>query len=123
MQIVRYQPESHSPSVTTRMRRALLIASNSQGRQQHGALLMQGARTLAVGINSPRNSGSCPGAWPNRTSVHAEVAATKLHAAIPNTTLYVARLAKNGSFASSEVCPRCVEWLTWHTNVKVVIHS
>jgi len=44
-----------SEAVVSRMMRARKIAETSTCKQKHGAVLMQGARVLAVGINAFRN--------------------------------------------------------------------
>jgi len=118
----------NSKELVSRMYRALDIARQSGSKQRHGALLMQGSRTLAIGINVYKNDPRqmiYPDNMinPSGISVHAEVAATKLHRHVPKTTLYLARIGKNGQFYPSDPCPRCIEWLTWHTNVQEVIYS
>lgn len=123
MEVVKFNREFHGGTINHRMARASVIAANSEAHQRHGALLMQGGRTLAIGINSDKNPSYLDGIHPNYSSVHAEVAATKLHATVPNTTLYLVRLGRNGKLADSTPCPRCVEWLLWSTSVKLVLHS
>ena len=122
-------PSETNASITirNRMRRAAIIAQESTCRQKHGAILMQGSRVLAVGVNSYRNE---PGSivWdddeskPAGISVHAEVQATKTHLDVPNTTLYVVRVGAAG-LMNSRPCPECVYHLIWNTTVKEVIYS
>lgn len=125
-----------SRAVKERMYRALEIAANSSCRQKHGAILMQGSRTLAVGINSMRNDPSNM-KWddaeskPPGISVHAEVQATRSHLEVPNTTLYLVRygVENPGTFNArivymhSRPCPECISYLIWKSQVKEVIYS
>ena len=133
IKLVHYSSETgrHVPTSATirrRMHRAALIALQGSCRQRHGAVLMQGSRVLAVGVNSYRNE---PGSitWKNGDdkpagiSIHAEVQATRTHTDVPNTTLYVVRVGAAGLFADSKPCPECISYLTWNTNVKEVIYS
>lgn len=116
-----------SLSSIRRLNRAAVIANQGSCRQKHGAILMQGSRVLAVGVNSMRNDPSNM-KWddieskPPGISVHAEVQATRSHLEVPNTTLYVVRVGPNG-LMNSRPCPECVSHLIWKTQVKEVIYS
>jgi len=121
-----------SEAVVSRMMRARKIAETSTCKQKHGAVLMQGARVLAVGINAFRNDPAnlgLDGETPNPAgiTVHAEVAATSFipHRNVPNTTLYVVRYGMQKPYAlcDSKPCDACIAHLIWNTQVKEVIYS
>ena len=116
---------SFSETTHERMALALKVAALSDQKQRHGAVLMQGSRLLALGINKQKNEPDNVGDdHVHRISVHAEVAAVRAHKLVPNTSLYVARLS-NGedSFIYSRPCKDCLEYLTWDTSVKKIVYS
>lgn len=94
----------------SRLDRSVQVARLSTCKQRHGALVVSGGRTLAVGVNSYTNRQGTPGVGPEHFSIHAEAAALR---AIPEdidlrrATLYVARLSKGGNVALSRPCPSC----------------
>ncbi len=127
------KPTDKIGAIGRRMLRAGDIAMAGTCRQKHGAVLMQGSRVLAVGVNAYRNDPAnlgLDGATPNPAgiTVHAEVAATSFvpHRNVPNTTLYVVRVGLNdavGTFRDSRPCDSCIAHLIWNTQVKEVIYS
>ena len=94
----------------SRLDRSVQVARLSTCKQRHGALVVSGGRTLAVGVNSYSNPPGTPGVGPGQFSIHAEAAALR---AIPEdidlrrATLYVARLSKGGNIAMSKPCREC----------------
>lgn len=123
----------NSAAITSRMHRALAIASQGTCKQKHGAVLMQGARVLAVGVNSMRNDPANivwtdPDNKPPGISTHAEIQATRTHLSVPNTTLYLVRWGFDHSnnrpmFMDSKPCDECLAYLVWQTSVKEVVYS
>lgn len=95
-----------------RLDKSIQVARLSTCKQKHGALVVSGGRTLAVGVNSYTNLQGTPGVSPEQFSIHAEAAALR---AIPEdvdlrrATLYVARISKGGNIAMSKPCAQCQE--------------
>ena len=113
-----------SITMSRRIAKAVTIANTGTCRHKHGAILMQGSRVLAVGVNSYRNPPQGM-AWEDVSgiSIHAEVAATRMHTTVPNTTLYIVRVNRKLDLMPSHPCRECLEWLLWNTSVKEVVHS
>lgn len=90
------------------------MARLSDCAQKHGAIVISGGRTLAVGVNMYRNAPDMFGIGDCYFSVHAEVSALK---SIPksinlkNATLYVARISKGGNVAYSAPCKECQKYI------------
>ena len=93
----------------THLKRALAVASVSTMRQRHGAVIAQGPRVLAVGVNSMRTAPmNCTdprsqAAWHAEVAVLRQLRGRDLHGA----TLYVARLNRNQVAAMSRPCVAC----------------
>jgi deoxycytidylate deaminase len=90
---------------------AAKLASTSQCRNKHGAVIVAGNRILATGVNRDCNS---PRLFekmdePNpHLSIHAEIRAIKKLKEIPrNTTIYVARVNRQGQLRLSKPCANC----------------
>ena len=124
MILTKWDPKKSSKSLTARMEKARNVALTGNERQRHGAILMQGSRVLAVGVNTFRNN---PALVTHNdytmASYHAEYMATRIHALVPNTTLYVVRVNKAHDFALSLPCRSCQKYLVWETQIKEVIYS
>ena len=92
------------------LNKALLIASTSTERMQHGVIIARGSRVLAVGVNRARNSPLVCTDPPAEAGRHAEWAA--IHALPHDTdfsklTLYSARLGRRGDARLAKPCRRC----------------
>ena len=117
---------SFSGRLVSRVASAREVALVSTMRAKHGAILLQGSRVLAVGVNSNRNDPAFleQGPKPTGISTHAEVAATRIHADVPNTTLIVVRVMRStGQLGDSKPCPECLHHLVFNTRVREVIYS
>lgn len=107
------------------MKKAVKLAKLSTCKQRHGAILISGGRTLAVGVNTYRNDPSMFGIIGCHYSTHAEVAALK---ALPkglnlkNATMYVARISKGGNAAMSAPCSACQVALK-EAGIKKVVYT
>ena len=89
--------------------RALTIASLSDVKQRHGALIVKGGRVVSFGFNSQRNlpHDNVPS---GDYTYHAEQSAIKV---CPDETLdgariYIARLSRRGLPALSRPCDQCM---------------
>lgn len=101
--------------------RASLIALQSTQRQKHGAVAAVGKRVLAVGVNSFRCHPTVASDPKRESSFHAEIAALRqLREVDSRTTLFVARVAKNGQTALSAPCANCRKALKEAGLVKIV---
>ena len=110
-----------------RINRAYDAARLSTCRAKHGAILLQGSRVLAVGVNTNRNDPAYleqrKPDKPSGISLHAEVAATRIHNDVPNTTLIVVRVMASGLLGDSKPCPECLDHIIFNTNIREVIYS
>ena len=105
------------------LERAARIASTSTCRQRHGAVAAIGARIIAVGVNSFRCHPTVASDPKRESSFHAEIAVLRqLREVDSRTTLFVARVAKNGRTALSAPCANCRQALK-EAGVKQVIFS
>lgn len=80
-------------------------------RWRMGAVVVRGGRILAGASNDLRNSASTDGIPLEECSVHAEVAALKRAKAVEGSTVYVARVLKNGRRGLARPCARCEDVL------------
>lgn len=107
--------------------RAIEIAKTSTVRHKHGAVVYKGGRVLSVGVNTIRNVHHTMEINPKDYTTHAEIAAVRaLGSPYINspvgTTIYVARVNRNGHSMLSAPCPDCVAKL-WGWGVKRVVFT
>lgn len=106
------------------LRRTLDLASVSDCKQRHGAILSRSGRILSIGVNVRRND---PRPWMpyDALSDHAEYSCLS---GIPKPwasrgTLFVARLTPAGKIGYSEPCDKCKHYIETWTGIKLVIHT
>jgi len=78
----------------------------SEYKFRMAAIVVKSGRVLSVATNYNKRSRSTP---PNRWSTHAEIRALRSASDTKDATLYVARLAKDNSYATSKPCAWCME--------------
>lgn len=85
------------------------MAELSTCNQKHGAIIIKGGRTLAVGINRTRNHPDHVPDPKTQAAVHAEVAAIRAcgDTNLKGATLYVARVGTKGQQMMSAPCENC----------------
>jgi tRNA(Arg) A34 adenosine deaminase TadA len=92
---------------------AVKLAIDSQCRTKHGAVIVRANSVLAVGTNRFRNHFPMPpDQWVKNSpacTVHAEMAALRRVRDASDTTVYVARVSRQGVARLSRPCDRC--WL------------
>lgn len=81
------------------------------------AMVVKSGRVLSINTNFNKRSPSTP---PNRWSTHAEIRALRSSPETKDATLYVARLAKNGSYATAKPCAWCMEHIITAKIARVV---
>jgi len=139
-------PQRATNTLISRFNRAKLVAATGDCNFLHGALLMQGNRTLAVGINTyTTDIYATPPSSDKIMSTHAEVASLKLyaHTRVPNLSLYVARLSSSATMTwrnsviqepttlptpppralFSRPCRDCLEYLSTISTLKAVYYT
>jgi len=106
----------------THLKRALAVASTSTVRQRHGAVIAQGPRVLAVGVNSMRTDPMNCSDPRSQASFHAEVAVLRQLRGrdLSGATLYVARMNRNQAAAMSRPCLACSAMIEYAGVSKVV---
>lgn len=72
-----------------------------------GAVLVRGGRLLVGASNSLRNPANMDGIQYEECSTHAEVAALRRAKKTHGTTIYVARLMRNGGRGLAKPCTFC----------------
>ena len=86
------------------MRLAELAARKSTSRVRMGAVLVDGSRPIAIGINDM--SRTHPLFYP--ANIHAELDAVLSAPYTVGTSIYVVRLLRNGDRALAAPCKRCM---------------
>lgn len=89
--------------------KALQVATTSKCRYKHGAIVVSNGKIVAIATN--KKVGDPETQW-RRSHIHAEAAAVLAagrHA--HGSTVYVARVAANGSPAESKPCKKCEGFL------------
>lgn len=81
-------------------------AIDSDYRVKMAAMVVKSGRVLSITTNINKRSPTTP---PNRWSTHAEIRALRSATDTKNATLYIARLSKNGSYATAKPCAWCME--------------
>ena len=81
-------------------------AFSSEYKFRMAAMVVKSGRVLSISTNYNKRSRTTP---PNRWSTHAEIRALRNASDTKNSTLYVARLSKNDSYATAKPCAWCME--------------
>lgn len=104
---------------------AKYLASKSESRQKHGAVIVKGGRVIGTGFNKDRNNPYfvSPEHIKTHCSVHAEVEAIRDAGwNVKGAVLYVARVNAQGIDRNSKPCDRCMVVIE-ETQIKKVIHT
>lgn len=96
----------------------------SSCNQKHGAIILKGGRTLAVGINRHRNHPDHVPDPKTQAAVHAEVAAIRAcgDTDLRGATIYVARVNNHGAQMMSKPCKYCQKALS-DAGIKKVFYT
>jgi tRNA(Arg) A34 adenosine deaminase TadA len=92
------------------LRQALVLASQSQERFKHGALVIKNGKTLGRGVNTRKNDPTIPGVPFAALSVHAEARALKQAGYPRRANVFVARIGATGP-RPSQPCLSCAQLL------------
>ena len=113
MRAIKHQSGNLSRKDAKYLSLARKIAQSSEMRTMHGAVLVQGNRVLAVGINKFKNDPHSieEEKIPDHGSVHAEADALSRVKETHGATIYVARINKQGDDRMSRPCDHCYEAL------------
>lgn len=104
---------------------ARYLATKSELRHRHGALIVKSGRVLGMGYNKRRNhpANVNPGRHRYDCGVHAEAAAIKdAGSNVRGATIFVARVNRHGEDLLSKPCPRCQD-LIERMELKSVVHT
>lgn len=104
---------------------AKYLATKSDSRQKHGAIIVKSGRVLGTGYNKDRNSPFIvsPEHIKTHCSSHAEIEAIKdANWNVKGAVLYIARVNKQGVDRNSKPCIRC-EAVIVETQIKKVIYT
>jgi tRNA(Arg) A34 adenosine deaminase TadA len=85
---------------------AAKAALSSSYKFRMAAMIVKSGRVLSINTNLNKRSPTTP---PNRWSTHAEIRALRSASETKDTTLYIARIAKNGDYACAKPCAWCME--------------
>lgn len=104
---------------------ARYLASKSESRQRHGAIIVKSGRVLGTGFNKDRNNPDfvSPEHVKTHCSVHAETEAIRDAGwNVKGAVLYVARINRQGMDRNSKPCDRCMAVIE-ETQIKKVIYT
>jgi deoxycytidylate deaminase len=104
---------------------ARYLASKSEARQRHGAVIVRGGSVVGTGFNKDRNrpDNVSPEHIKSHCSVHAEVEAIRDAGwNVRGAVLYVARVNAHGEDRYSKPCDRCTVVIE-ETQIKKVIYT
>ena len=105
---------------------ARYMATKSESRQKHGAVIVKGGRVVGTGYNKDRNSPYrvSPEHIKTHCSVHAEIDAMRdaRWNNLKGAVIYVARVNRNGDDRNSKPCTRC-QVVIEETQIKKVIYT
>lgn len=104
---------------------ARYLASKSDSRHKHGAIVVKGGSVIGTGFNKDRNHPDIvsPEHIKSHCSVHAEVDAIRdAKWNVKGAVLYVARINNQGKDRNSKPCDRCMV-LIEETQIKKVIYT
>jgi deoxycytidylate deaminase len=100
------------------------IAETSDLPQKHGAVIVKSGRVLSVGINKWRNKNTANtgGVYNPHLTYHAEIDALNHFNDVSGSTIYIARIGKNGEHRFSRPCNRCLTALH-AAGIKKIIYT
>lgn len=101
------------------------MASKSQSRQKHGAVVVKSGRVLGTGYNKDKNNPFIvsPEHIKTHCSSHAEIEAIKDAGwNVKGAVLYVARVNRQGNDRYSRPCKYCQKTIT-SVEIKKVIYT
>lgn len=104
---------------------ARYLATKSEARQKHGAVIVRGGSVIGTGFNKDRNhpDNVSPEHIKTHCSVHAEVEAIRDAGwKVKGAILYVARVNRFGNDRDSKPCDRC-KVVIEETEIKKVIYT
>ena len=104
---------------------ARYLASKSDSRHKHGAIVVKGGSVIGTGFNKDRNHPDIvsPEHIKSHCSVHAEVDAIRdAKWNVKGAVVYVARINNQGKDRNSKPCDRCMV-LIEETQIKKVIYT
>jgi deoxycytidylate deaminase len=105
---------------------ARYMATKSESRQKHGAVIVKGGRVVGTGYNKDRNNPYrvSPEHIKTHCSVHAEIDAMRdaRWNNLKGAVIYVARVNRNGDDRNSKPCTRC-QVVIEETQIKKVIYT
>ena len=105
---------------------ARYMASKSESRQKHGAVIVKSGRVIGTGYNKYRNNPFrvSPEHIKSHCSVHAEIDAMRdaRWGNLKGAVLYVARVNARGEDRNSKPCIRC-QVVIEETEIKKVIYT
>ena len=104
---------------------ARYLASKSDARQKHGAVVVKGGSVIGTGFNKDRNHPDfvSPEHVKKHCSVHAEIDAIRDAGwNVKGAVLYVARVNRFGEDRYSKPCDRC-NVVIQETQIKKVIYT
>jgi len=104
---------------------ARYLASKSEARQRHGAIIVKGGSVIGTGYNKDRNhpDNVSPEHIKTHCSVHAEIDAIRdAKWNVKGAVLYVARVNSQGKDRNSKPCDRC-NVVIQETQIKKVIYT
>lgn len=93
------------------IQRAIRLAALSTERQRHGCVVAKSGSVVSVGVNTFRNDPQNVETPKQQASYHAERNAIT-YKAVERTTVYVARIRKDGTPAYSAPCVYCLDELS-----------
>jgi len=103
---------------------ATYVASQSDCRMKHGAVIVKGGRVIATAVNTERNRPEQVSEEHIKThcSVHAEVNALRRAKKVKGATIYVARSNRSGDPIMSRPCDRCYKQIK-RSGIKKVVYT
>lgn len=105
---------------------ARYMATKSESRQKHGAVIVKGGRVVGTGYNKDRNNPYrvSPEHIKSHCSIHAEIDAMRDASwnNLKGAVIYVARVNRNGEDRNSKPCTRC-QVVIEETQIKKVIYT
>lgn len=107
--------------------RASVLASTSEQKYRHGAVIVKGGSVVSFGINRHKNNPAIFGddvVSLRQSSLHAEVAAIKAagRADLSGSVIYVARVSRSGDQVMSKPCDLCQKALV-EAGIKKVFYT
>lgn len=105
---------------------ARYLASKSEARNTHGAVVVKGGRVMGTGFNKNRNHPAIVSPEHIKTdcSYHAEEVAIREagEANVKGAIIYVARVNKHGNDRDSKPCPKCSALIS-RVGIKRVVYT